>query len=39
MSCSLYRYTELCENKECPGDCDLCSFYPEDEEVEKQTTV
>jgi hypothetical protein len=32
MSCSLYRYTEACEGRECLGDCDLCNFYPDDED-------
>lgn len=26
MSCSLWRYTEQCEGRPCPGDCDECSF-------------
>ena len=26
MSCSLWRYTEECEGRPCPGDCDLCDF-------------
>lgn len=28
MSCSLYRWTEECDRKECVGDCDLCKFEP-----------
>ena len=26
MSCSLWRYTEQCEGRPCPGDCDCCEF-------------
>lgn len=33
MSCSLWRYTEKCEGQACCGDCDLCDYDPEDEEV------
>lgn len=32
MSCSLYRYTEECDGRPCPGDCDLCDFCPDTEE-------
>lgn len=32
MSCSLWRWTEECEGKPCPGDCDLCEENDEDEE-------
>ena len=34
MSVSLYRWTEKCVERadECPGDCDLCSFYPDEED-------
>ena len=24
MSVSLWRYTERCEGRPCPGDCDVC---------------
>ena len=27
MSTSLYRWTEECDRRECPGDCDLCEMY------------
>ena len=32
MSCSLWRWTEACKDHadECVGDCDLCSFDPEE---------
>lgn len=29
MSCSLYRWQEICDERDCPGDCDLCGFDPE----------
>lgn len=29
MSCSLWRYTEQCEGRPCPGDCDCCDFDPD----------
>lgn len=32
MSCSLYRWTEECEGKPCPGDCDICHDVPEEED-------
>lgn len=32
MSVSLYRWTEACEGRECPGDCDLCHENEEDED-------
>lgn len=28
MSCSLWRWTEECDRRECVGDCDNCSFEP-----------
>ena len=36
MSVSRWRYTEACDDHmdECPGDCDLCSFEPEEDENE-----
>ena len=36
MSCSLYRYTEACEQVDfCCGDCDFCDYgYAEDDEEE-----
>lgn len=30
MSCSKWRYTEQCEGRPCPGDCDLCDFDPDE---------
>lgn len=30
MSCSLWRWTEACDHRPCPGDCDLCGYDPED---------
>lgn len=32
MSVSLYRWTEECDKRECPGDCDLCHENEEDED-------
>ena len=32
MSCSLWRWTEECDNRPCCGDCDLCEENTEDEE-------
>lgn len=32
MSCDLWRWTEECEGRPCPGDCDLCDYESEDEE-------
>lgn len=32
MSCSLYRYSEKCDGRPCPGDCDLCDYFPDEEE-------
>ena len=34
MSCSLYRYTEECDGQVCVGDCDLCDYFPDEEEQE-----
>lgn len=31
MSCSLWRWTEICDHRPCPGDCDECG-YPDEEE-------
>ena len=33
MSCSLCRWTEKCQERAdvCPGDCDLCSYDPNDD--------
>ena len=36
MSCSLWRWTEECDHRPCPGDCDECS-YPDTEEGEDET--
>ena len=37
MSCSKWRYTEACDHRICPGDCDLCGYSDEeDEEVEDE---
>ena len=30
MSVSKWRYTEACDGRPCVGDCDYCSFDPED---------
>ena len=30
MSVSKWRYTEECNGRPCPGDCDHCSFEPAD---------
>ena len=30
MSCSLWRWTEECDSRQCPGDCDLCEENNED---------
>lgn len=30
MSCSKWRYTEACDGRPCVGDCDFCSFDPEE---------
>ena len=30
MSVSKWRYTEACDGMPCPGDCDHCSFDPEE---------
>ena len=30
MSCDLWRYTEQCEGRPCPGDCDCCDFDPDE---------
>ena len=32
MSVSKWRYTEACEGRPCPGDCDNCSKEDEDED-------
>lgn len=37
MSVSLYRWTEACEGRPCPGDCDLCAWEPETDEEEEPT--
>lgn len=34
MSVSLYRWTEACEGKPCPGDCDECGFETEGTEAD-----
>ena len=32
MSCSLWMWSEACDGRDdCPGDCDLCNHWPEDE--------
>ena len=36
MSCSLYRWTEDCEGRECPGDCDVCDRNMEEEEDDEK---
>lgn len=28
MSCDKWRWTEECEGRPCPGDCDLCNYDP-----------
>lgn len=37
MSCSLWRYTEQCEGRPCPGDCDLCDFDPDEYTIDNDT--
>lgn len=32
MSCSLWRWTEICDHRPCPGDCDQCGYEEEDDE-------
>lgn len=32
MSCSLWRWSERCEEKPCPGDCDKCKEEEDDDE-------
>ena len=32
MSCSKWRWTEECDSRPCPGDCDLCEENNEDED-------
>lgn len=32
MSCSLYRYSESCDGRQCVGDCDICDYYPDEED-------
>lgn len=34
MSVSLWRWTEACDARSCPGDCDECGFDPQEEEDE-----
>lgn len=34
MSCSKWRWTEACDGRPCPGDCDLCRYFPEGEAVD-----
>ena len=33
MSVSKWRYTEACDGMPCVGDCDFCSFDPEEPEL------
>lgn len=33
MSASLWRYTSACDAQACPGDCDVCSYEPDDTEI------
>ena len=37
MSCSLWRYTEACEGRPCPGDCDCCDFDPDEVTIQPPT--
>ena len=30
MSCDKWRWTEECDHRVCPGDCDLCDYDDED---------
>ena len=32
MSCSKWRWTEICDYRPGPGDCDLCDYEEEDDE-------
>lgn len=36
MSGSLWRWTEECDYRPCPGECDFCSFEPEEDEEEEK---
>lgn len=29
MSCSLWRYSDQCEGRLCPGDCEICDYEEE----------
>lgn len=35
MSVSKWRWTEVCDGQACPGDCDECDFWPDEEEEEE----
>lgn len=37
MSCSKWRWTEECDSRPCPGDCDLCDYEDETYTVEEPT--
>lgn len=39
MSCSLWRWTEECDSRPCPGDCDLCEENFEEENFEESHTI
>lgn len=34
MSVSLWNWSEVCDSRPCPGDCDNCDYEPEEEEEE-----
>ena len=36
MSCSLWRWAEECDNRVCPGDCDLCDYNNEADDDENE---
>lgn len=39
MSCSKWRWTEICDTRPCPGDCDLCDCEDEYEDDEETVTI
>ena len=39
MSCSKWRYTKACDNRICPGDCDLCNYEDEPKMLDKEDVL
>lgn len=35
MSCDKWRWTEECDYRPCPGDCDYCTYEEDDPEEKK----